>query len=74
MQNILQLHSLKTGDKLKTFPLDVGTVVTFTGEKRYSEIFYQFTSFLIPSIIYRVDLKKDEDPEVSDIHVSIKCN
>lgn len=64
-QNVLQLHSLTTGEKLRTFPLDVGTVVNFAGQKKYSEIFYQFKSFLIPGIIYKVDLKSDQDPQVS---------
>ncbi|XP_031844678.1 prolyl endopeptidase isoform X2 [Nomia melanderi] len=64
VKNILQLHSLKTGEKLRTFPLELGKVINFTGDKKYSEIFYQFTSFLIPGIIYKVDLKTDEEPQV----------
>lgn len=50
---------------LRKFPLDLGTVVGFSGEKKYSEIFYQFTSFLTPGIIYTIDLKKEEEPRVS---------
>ncbi|KOX71374.1 Prolyl endopeptidase [Melipona quadrifasciata] len=64
VKNILQLHSLTNGEKLRTFPLDVGTIVNFAGQKKYSEIFYQFKSFLIPGIIYKVDLKNEEDPQV----------
>ncbi|XP_076654693.1 prolyl endopeptidase isoform X1 [Halictus rubicundus] len=64
VKNVLQLHSLKSGEKLRTFPLDVGKIINFTGEKKYSEIFYHFTSFLVPGIIYRVDLKNDEEPQV----------
>lgn len=65
---ILQLHYLNTGQVLRTFPLDLGIIIGFTGKKKYSEIFYQFTSFLTPGIIYTIDLQKDQEPRVS-IHV-----
>ncbi|XP_033228187.1 prolyl endopeptidase isoform X2 [Belonocnema kinseyi] len=71
VKDVLQLHSLKSGELVRTFPLDVGTVAGFSGDKKYSEIFYQFTSFLTPGIIYTMDLKKDDAPKV---HREIKVD
>lgn len=48
VKNVLKMYQLASGDEVKTFPLEVGSVVGFTGRKRDSEIFYYFTSFLSP--------------------------
>ncbi|XP_074106532.1 prolyl endopeptidase [Cotesia typhae] len=64
VKHILELHYLKTGQLLKTFPLDLGTIVGISADRDYSEIFYQFTSILTPGRIFMADLAKDEEPRV----------
>ncbi|XP_017310794.1 prolyl endopeptidase [Ictalurus punctatus] len=58
VKSVLKMHQLASGEELKTFPLEVGSIVGFTGRKKDSEIFYYFTSFLSPAIIYHCDLTK----------------
>ncbi|GAB0087261.1 prolyl endopeptidase [Sergentomyia squamirostris] len=61
----LQVHSLKTGDLIRKFPLDIGTIVGCSGRKCSSEIFYQFVSFLTPGIMYHYDFAhEDREPTI----------
>uniref|UniRef100_A0A1B6DCC9 Prolyl endopeptidase n=1 Tax=Clastoptera arizonana TaxID=38151 RepID=A0A1B6DCC9_9HEMI len=60
VKSLLQVCGLHTGKLLKTLPLDMGTITGFSGKRKYSEIFYGFTSFLSPGIIYKCDLSTNE--------------
>ncbi|CAH1772327.1 unnamed protein product [Owenia fusiformis] len=59
VKNVLYMHSLQSGERLTTFPLDVGSIVGFSGKKKNSMMFYQFTSFLTPGVIYMCDLTQE---------------
>lgn len=62
-QNILQLRDLRTGQLLKTYNLDVGTIREFSGKPDMSEFFFQFGSFLTPGVIYRCDIGESPEAE-----------
>ncbi|XP_016964527.1 prolyl endopeptidase [Drosophila biarmipes] len=65
VKSVLQVNSLNDGKLLREFDLDIGTIVGTSGEKKYSEIFYNFSSFLNPGSIYQYDFKTpDQAPSV----------
>lgn len=65
VKSTLQVNSLKDGKLISTFNLDIGTVVSLSGDKKYSEIFYNFSSFLNPGTIYHYDFKwNDFKPKI----------
>lgn len=71
-QSVLKVHNLTTGDFIKEFPLDIGSVGGFTGKRKSAEIFYQFTSFLNPGTIYHYNF--DTPNEESRVFRQININ
>lgn len=59
VKNVLQLRDLKTGTFLHLLPLDIGSVSEISSRRKDIVIFFGFTSFLIPGIIYMCNLKAD---------------
>ena len=59
----MKVFDLATGLYQFDFPLDIGSVVGFSGEKKHSELFYKFSSMITPGIIYRVDMSKGDPPK-----------
>ncbi|XP_060757057.1 prolyl endopeptidase-like [Neoarius graeffei] len=65
VKDTLQLYELSTGHWIRELPLDVGTVAGLSSKKKYADIFYKFTSFTTPGIIYHYDVSKpDAEPTV----------
>lgn len=65
VKNVLYLHRLSDGSLIKELPLDIGSIVGFSGKKKQTEIFYQFTSFLTPGVIFHCDLAlQDSAPKI----------
>lgn len=52
----LQLHKISDGSLVKELNLPMGALTGLSGERKHDEIFYSFTSFLIPGIVYHLKL------------------
>ncbi|XP_065334712.1 prolyl endopeptidase-like [Cloeon dipterum] len=56
--SLLQIRDLATGNLITQLPLDVGTVTGVSAYWKYPELFFSFSSFLTPGVIYMCDLSK----------------
>lgn len=70
VKNVLQIHTLTNGEKVGELPLKPGTIIGYFGKKKHDEIFYNFSSFLTPGIIYRCDLSVQ--PFIPEVFKEIK--
>jgi len=67
VKHLLQIHDLETGAFQWRLPLDIGSVTDASGRRKDSEIFFNFTSFLIPGTVFRCDLSAPK-PELKVLH------
>eukprot|EP00127_Corallochytrium_limacisporum_P003723 Clim_evm55s152 gene=Clim_evmTU55s152 len=56
----MHLHHIDDGKEIGKIPIDIGTIMGFSGKKKDTRVFYQFTSFTDPGTVYYCDLDKAE--------------
>ncbi|ORZ41529.1 prolyl oligopeptidase [Catenaria anguillulae PL171] len=58
VKDTVYLHDLATGARMRTIELPtVASVGSLSGDKKYAEVFYSFSSFLSPGTIVRYDVR-----------------
>ncbi|XP_040363697.1 prolyl endopeptidase isoform X3 [Rosa chinensis] len=62
---VLQIRDLKSGSLVHQLPIDIGSVTGISARREDSTIFFAFTSFVTPGVIYQCNL----DNEVPDMKV-----
>lgn len=60
VKDTLSLFKMEAGEKILDFPLEVGSIVGFSGKRQHTRMFFGFTSFLTPNVIYSVDFTKPQ--------------
>jgi len=71
VHSLLKIYDLK-GKFIKEISLPIiGSIGALTGEQDGNELFFDFSSYLIPSIIYRYDLKSKQTTEFKKVKVDI---
>ncbi|CAL5205493.1 unnamed protein product [Lathyrus oleraceus] len=56
VKHLLQVRDLKTGSLQHQLPIDIGTVYGISARREDNVVFFSFTSFLSPGIIYQCNL------------------
>lgn len=61
----LFLYDLNSGNQLKQFDIEIGTILQITGRKKDDFFFYKFGSFTSPGDIYKYKLDgSDQEPQL----------
>ena len=56
---VLQVRDLKSGSFLQQFPIEIGKVYGISARRTDNVVFFGFTSFLSPGIIYKCNLETE---------------
>ncbi|KAL4650322.1 hypothetical protein ACB092_01G079300 [Castanea dentata] len=56
---VLQVRDLKSGSLLHQLPIDIGSVSGISARRKDNVVFFGFTSFLSPGIIYQCNLETE---------------
>lgn len=56
---VLQVRDLKSGSLLHQLPIDIGSVSGISARRKDKVVFFGFTSFLSPGIIYQCNLETE---------------
>ena len=56
VKNVMNVYDLESGQFSFNISLDIGSVIGLSGEKNQNEVFYKFSSMIIPGIIYYLDM------------------
>ncbi|KAK6059608.1 hypothetical protein COOONC_02757 [Cooperia oncophora] len=70
VKHSLYVHDLNTGSRLYSIPLKMGEISISSAKKKYAEMFLCFESFLVPTIVYRLDFAaadRDVAPELQEL-------
>ncbi len=64
--HVLSMYNFN-GELLREFKLDLGTISSFSGDKKLNEVFFCHVSFLSPSLIYSFNFESNLDMHGSEL-------